>query len=268
MINKFVNLWELNLRGCTRLEEIPELPPRIGRLYVRDCVSLERISKLSNILERRESQMIEEMDLTNCWRLCQNLVQMANKEDDEVHADLFSRLLSSQQFKFTITFPVPRSGVPMWFSCQMDFKGHRRFEFCIETLAHFKWDNTGLALCVAIDQKLQDTSAVFSFEVCIHINEVLVSNLFPQHVDHVWLHYVPFLEMWRFGYMRPLPPFMCRVIIYQHSHSEASLNSVGVHLVMPPNEDVCMKLICSENLTSKFLGGEVYKVSFPSVKIS
>ncbi|XP_062019860.1 TMV resistance protein N-like [Rosa rugosa] len=246
-INKFVKLRELNLRGCRRLVEIPKLRPSISRLLLRDCVSLERILKLSNILERKESQiMIEEMDLTNCWRLCQNLVEMANEDDDEVDADLFSRLLSSQQFKFRITFPVPRSEVPKWFNCQMDFMGHRRFEFCIETLANFKWENTGLALCVAVDQKLQHTE----FEVHIHINEVRVSNLHTQRVEsaesnHVWLHYVPFHEMWRLGCMHPLPPFTCRVIIYPSYPSANPFKSCGVHLVMPPNEDVCMKLIRS-----------------------
>ncbi|PRQ23472.1 hypothetical protein RchiOBHm_Chr6g0261741 [Rosa chinensis] len=201
--------------------------------------------------------MIEEMDLTNCWRLCQNLAQMANKEDDEVDADLFSRLLSSQQFKFIITFPVPRSEVPKWFSCQMDSKGHQRFEFCIETLANFKWENTGLALCVAVDKKLQDTSAdtslPFYFDVYIHINKEEVSPIETQSVgsaesDHVWLQYVPFLEMWEVD-MRPLPPFKCRVIINQWKNSGACLKSCGIHLVMPPNEDVCMKLIRAENLT-------------------
>ncbi|XP_062023415.1 TMV resistance protein N-like [Rosa rugosa] len=265
IINKFVNLRDLKLSGCTRLVEIPELPPCIEMLDARDCISLERISKLSNILERKESQMVKKMDLTNCRRLCEKLVEMANEEDDEVDADLFSRLLSSQQFKFTITFPVPRSEVPKWFSCQMDFKGHPRFEFYIETLPNFKWDNTGLAFCVAFD-----TSLCCPFQVDIHINEVKLSplgiqyfnsTLLPQQVDsegsdHVWLQYVPFLEMWRFGYMRPLPPFTCRVIIF-HNH-KASFRSCGVHLVMPLNEDVCMKLIRAEN-TNKHPGDEVYK---------
>ncbi|PRQ24005.1 putative TIR domain, P-loop containing nucleoside triphosphate hydrolase [Rosa chinensis] len=251
-INEFLYLRELNLSGCTRLVEIPELPPSIRRLYVSDCVSLERISKLSNILERKESQMIEEMDLTNCWRLCQNLVQMANKDDDDkVHAELFSRLLSSQLSKFTITFPVPRSEVPKWFSCQMDFKGHHRFEFCIETLANFKWDYTGLALCVAVGQNLKPTAIVVNIHIktcnLLFFDHLSVSCLPRQWVysaesDHVWLHYVPFLEMWPFDYMRPLPPFTCRVIIQLESY-ESSVRSCGVHLVMPPNEDVCMKLI-------------------------
>ncbi|KAM5549044.1 hypothetical protein ABKV19_000454 [Rosa sericea] len=255
-INKFVNLWLLNLRGCRRLVEIPELPPSISWLDVSNCVSLERISKVSNILERKESQMIEAMNLTNCWRLCQNLVEMANKDDDEVHADLFSRLLSSQQSKFTITFPVPRSEVPKWFSCQMDSKGNRGFEFCIETLANFKWENTGLALCVAVDQKLRDWPLCY-FDVHIHINEVRVSILTQQLVDsaesnHVWLHYVPFLESC--VTMRPLPRFTCRVIIYDEY--ESSIKSCGVHLVMPPNEDVSMKLIRAENLTSELSDDE------------
>ncbi|XP_024163953.2 disease resistance protein RPV1 [Rosa chinensis] len=256
IINKFVNLWELNLIGCTRLVEIPELPPSIKTLNVTGCVSLERISKLSNILERKESQkMIEKMDLTNCRRLCQNLVEMANKDDeDEVHADLISRLLSSQQSEFTITFTVPRSEVPKWFSGQMDFMGHLRFEFYIETLANFKWDNAGLAVCVAVDQKLQDPWTGFMFY--IHINEVCVSIphskvVHSEESDHVWLHYVPFLEMWRFGYTLPLPPFTCQVIIYQQEHPRPPIKSCGVHLVMPPNEDVCMKLIRAENLSSE-----------------
>ncbi|PRQ23556.1 hypothetical protein RchiOBHm_Chr6g0262681 [Rosa chinensis] len=253
---------KLNLSGCRRLVEIPELPPSIKMLDVVDCVSLERISKLSNILERKESQiMIKVMDLTNCWRLCQNLVEMANKDDDEGDADLFSRLLSSQQSKFTIKFPVPRSEVPKWFSCLMDFKGYRQFEFCVETLANFKWDNTGLALCVAVDQNLHNPWT--EFEVCIHINEVSVCSMcgcrqwvHSREWDHVWLQYVPFLEMWRFGYMRPSPPFTCRVIIYT---SVSSFKICGVHLVMPPDEDVCMKLIRAENITSELSDDELEK---------
>ncbi|KAK9942290.1 hypothetical protein M0R45_007964 [Rubus argutus] len=264
-INKFVSLWKLNLSDCSRLVEIPKLPPRIHKLDVTNCISLERISKLSNILERKESQMIKKMDLTNCWKLCQNFVQMAEKEDvfvndHEVDADLFSLFLSSQRSEFTVTFPG-RTQVPKWFSCQMDFKGYQRFEFCIEILPNFKWVNTGLALCVAVDQKLQNTSTVCSFFVLIRINHEDVEYPYSrEHVDsegsdHVWLHYFPFREMHRVSYMRP-PPFMCRVIIFQRDSSEASLKSCGVHLVMPPNGDVCMKLSRAENLSNELPEGK------------
>ncbi|XP_050366682.1 TMV resistance protein N-like [Argentina anserina] len=245
-IKDFVNLRRLNLSDCRWLVEIPELPPGMVELDVRDCVSLQRISKLSNILERQESQMIKEMDLTNGWRLCQNLVEMANEEYDEAGAHFFCCLLSSQLSEFRIRFPVPRSEVPKWFTCQMDFKGHRGFEFLIETLPNFKWDSTGLALCVSVDNKR------LSFELYIYINEILVVSQEAGYVasDNVLVQYIPFHEMWQFDYRRPLPPFTCRLIISESYHLTQPLKSCGVHLVMPPNEDVCMQLICAENFHS------------------
>ncbi|KAL6198428.1 hypothetical protein ACLB2K_028217 [Fragaria x ananassa] len=257
-IMEFFYLSRLTLRGCTRLVEIPELPPLIRELDVSDCVSLERISKLSNILERKESQMIEKMDFTNCWRLSQHLLaeMAASKEDD----DLFSRLLCSQLFDFTIIFPVPRSKFPNWFSCQMDFMGHRRFEFWIEALPNFKWgNNTGLALCVALDRP-----HLFDFfDLLIYINEVRVlysgqGYYGTTELDHVWVGYISLAELWRCGYMRPLPPFTYRVVLHLHSFSSYfKFKSCGIHLIMPPNEDVCMKLIRAENLTSERFDDEV-----------
>ncbi|KAK9922726.1 hypothetical protein M0R45_031175 [Rubus argutus] len=253
---KFICLRQLYLGGCRNLVEIPQLPPHLKHLDAHDCVSLEKISNLSKILEREESQMIEAMDLSNCWRLIKELVQEANvlvNDDDYQTAEaLFSLFLSSQQSKITITFPGCE--VPAWFSCQMNFKGLHRFEFFIEILSNFKWENTGLALCVAVDPKLQSNSSRYwDFQVYIHINEVQVLRCTKTLVDstgsaHLWLHYIPSLEMWRLGYMRPLPPFRCRVNIYHSFDSRAHFKSCGVHLVMPPNEDVCMKLSRVENL--------------------
>ncbi|KAK9904402.1 hypothetical protein M0R45_000768 [Rubus argutus] len=267
-LSKFICVRQLYLGGCRNLVEIPQLPPHTKFLDVRDCVSLERISNLSKILEGEESQMIEAMDLSNCRRLIEELVKEANvivNDDYQAAEALFPLFLTSQQSKFTIRFPG--SEVPKWFSCQMDFKGSQLFEFCIEILENFKWENTGLALCVAVDQKLQNNSPICSFEVFIHINEVGVSRLLPQHVDsegsdHVWLHYIPFLEMWRpAGYKHPLPPFLCRVIISQCSYSKTPLKSCGVHLVMSPNENVCMKLSRADTLTTE-VSNHHYKVSY------
>ncbi|KAK9943827.1 hypothetical protein M0R45_009423 [Rubus argutus] len=195
----FKCLHNLKSMNFTNLVEIPQLPPHTKFLDVRDCVSLERISNLSKILEGEESQMIEAMDLSNCRRLIEELVKEANvivNDDYQAAEALFPLFLTSQQSKFTIRFPG--SEVPKWFSCQMDFKGSQLFEFCIEILENFKWENTGLALCVAVDQKLQNNS--------------------------------PFALL---------------------SYSKTPLKSCGVHLVMSPNENVCMKLSRADTLTTE-----------------
>ncbi|XP_004300842.1 PREDICTED: protein SUPPRESSOR OF npr1-1, CONSTITUTIVE 1-like [Fragaria vesca subsp. vesca] len=241
-IKELVNLSTLILRRCTRLVEIPELPPLITWLDASDCVSLERISKLSNILERKEPQMIRYLNLSNCWRLCQNLLaeMAASKEDD----DLFSRLLSSQLSEFSIIFPVPRSKILKWFSCQMNFMEHRRFEFWIEALPNFKWDNnTGLALCVTLDRGLV---SYWRWDLRIHINEAEVfCSQEPQYVDSresddVWVRYIPFTELRLNTY--PLSPFICRVAFLSY-YASGTFKTCGVHLIMPPNEDVCMRLL-------------------------
>jgi hypothetical protein len=41
-LNRFVGLEELYLNGCKQLEEIPELPPNIKKVYATGCTSLER----------------------------------------------------------------------------------------------------------------------------------------------------------------------------------------------------------------------------------
>ncbi|XP_024162414.2 disease resistance protein RUN1-like isoform X1 [Rosa chinensis] len=66
---------QIDLDGCKRLEEISEFPREIDGLFVNCCESLERISKLSKILEGKDSKMFGQLDLTTCWRLCDNLAR-------------------------------------------------------------------------------------------------------------------------------------------------------------------------------------------------
>ncbi|KAM5575987.1 hypothetical protein ABKV19_014755 [Rosa sericea] len=259
-LTKFINLEELSLRGCNRLQEVLELPPKLRVLDVSDCLSLERISKLSNIWKYRESQMFEWLDLTNCRRLRDNLVQEAETKgllvnyDHQVEADLFSLFLSSQKSEFGVVFPASLE-IPKWFSCQMDFKGNGQFEFDIQVLPNFKWENTGLALCVAAERTLCLGFQIFINEVLLPIeslhNHILLRGFnWGDDSAHVWLFYIPFdtIDMSPFGYQRPLAPFQCRVSIYQRLYpDEAPLKSCGVHLVMPPNEE-CMKLSHAWNL--------------------
>ncbi|XP_061989663.1 disease resistance-like protein CSA1 [Rosa rugosa] len=277
---KFIKLDELFLKGCKRLQEVSELPPCLKLLDVGGCVSLEKISKLSNfltfffidgaqrlsnILKHQKLQMFELLDLTNCWRLCHNLVQEAEKRgllvndnNHHVKADLFSLLLSSQKSPFSVLFP----GSPeflKWFPCQEDFKGSRPFEFHIQVLGNFTWQNTGLALCVACNEFIY-------WDFKIRINEEIMWSEFgtPSELNgayytggaRIWLHYIPFNRMSSTrssGYRRPLPPFECRVTIYEtrisRNHVPLKINC-GIYLVMPPNEE-CMKLCHAQNFTDR-----------------
>ncbi|XP_062029616.1 TMV resistance protein N-like [Rosa rugosa] len=249
-LTKFINLETLQLWDCKRLQEVPEFPPNLKNLDVGGCVSLERISKLSNILKHEESQMFEWLDLTDCWRLYDNLVQEAKKEglivsdDHQLEAILSSLFRYSQKYKFVVV--LPGYEIPKWFSCQMDFEGNTLFEFDIQVLPNFKWHNTGLALCVT-------SKKLTYWHFRIRFNGVLVwSNSADDYLSYeeadsacVWLQNIPFniMDMSRFDSGRPQPPFQCQVSIYQIFDPDVAhpLKSCGVHLVMPPNEE-CMKL--------------------------
>ncbi|RXH88173.1 hypothetical protein DVH24_042244 [Malus domestica] len=92
-ITRYISLRILYLHGCKRLEEIPELPPKVGWLDASGCVSLEGFSKLSNIMEPKELQMISWMDLSNCRRLFDNLARDGEKMKNKSVNDQASPLL-------------------------------------------------------------------------------------------------------------------------------------------------------------------------------
>ncbi|RXI06303.1 hypothetical protein DVH24_018345 [Malus domestica] len=98
-ISKFVNLERLNLRGCKRLRKTPQsLPPKLYKLYLDDCTSLEKISKLPPELHV--------LHLSNCFRLCGHGV-----------AKLENSLLnegSLRRSKLEVIYPG--NEVPKWFN--------------------------------------------------------------------------------------------------------------------------------------------------------
>ncbi|XP_008371625.2 TMV resistance protein N-like [Malus domestica] len=98
-ISKFVNLERLNLRGCKRLRKTPQaLPPKLYELYLDDCTSLEKISKLPPELHV--------LHLSNCFRLCGHGV-----------AKLENSLLnegSLRRSKLEVIYPG--NEVPKWFN--------------------------------------------------------------------------------------------------------------------------------------------------------
>ncbi|KAL6184840.1 hypothetical protein ACLB2K_046240 [Fragaria x ananassa] len=248
---KLIELKRLNLKECKNLQEVPELAPNLEILEVSGCVSLERISKLSSILKRQESQMFRFLDFSKCWRLYGNLVEEAEKEiallvndkiDNRHHhhegkADLLSLVLSSQKSEFGIVFSASDEMLE-WFSCRMGLEEDRvLYEYDIEVLPNFKWEDTGVTGLALCERHVQ-----FKFE--IRIDEVLVVTRHSVVSHGAWLQYIPFdgMDMSGFGYRRPVPPFRCRVSFHPDVYpGMGPPKSCGVHLVMPPYEE-CMKL--------------------------
>lgn len=233
-ISKFINLLELNLHGCARLCEIPELPPKVEFVDAGNCVSLCSFSILSRILEYKEAQMIRWLDLSNCQKLCDNLVHTAKMQNILMNqVALFSHFLSSQRSAFVVVFPG--SKVPKWFSCRKDLKDLDKCEFSIEIPRNFNWDNKGLALCVAVEF-IHNSSVICSLKAKIHINKVCIYEhdiyLDSTHIqsDHVWMYYIPFLAM-----MSQIRQFnhvdTCGVSFVRTSRGSVCLKSCGVHIV-------------------------------------
>ncbi|KAK9942153.1 hypothetical protein M0R45_007835 [Rubus argutus] len=247
-ISKFVSLHRLNLSGCKRLVEIPELPKKLASLDVGDCVALKVISKLSNILERKDSQMIGRMDLSNCQRLSDNLQDQVAKMkimllNDQVVDALFL-FLSSLQPEFDLVFPGAE--VPKWFSCRKENPRDTDFssEFCIEIPPNFNWENNGLAFSCCLENSIYEQSFTILSE--IHLDGVSTYKSssefdFDYHTgvkwqsNHVWVQYIPFRTILCFSYVKKsqLPPaeYRCRVKLTFCTGSP--VKSCGVHLVMP-----------------------------------
>ncbi|BBN68800.1 Putative disease resistance TIR-NBS-LRR class protein [Prunus dulcis] len=122
-ISKCVNLWSLDLRGCKRLVEIlVQLPASVEMINMTDCISLERFSTLSKILENEDMQGITHMDLSNCHRLCDNL---------ELDASKMAKILLNQMKMNERIISLPHSGseVPEWFTFGDDFDDYDENKF-------------------------------------------------------------------------------------------------------------------------------------------
>ncbi|CAL2278835.1 unnamed protein product [Prunus armeniaca] len=246
-INNFVNLDELWLVNCKRLREIPDLPQSLKILYVSDCISLERVSKLSNILERKESQMFMEMRLSNCWRLRNNLVRIAKKKNMFINqVNLFSLFLLSQQSFVTVEFPG--NGIPKWFSYRKDLKDLCECQFSIKTSRNFNWENKGIYFCAFLENtknRLQYhiKRSIREFAVDIYVNEICLDNIHSTMKESslVWLSYFPFHDlMWRMACTKRnvkrtwvMPPYLPTIQVHFVRVSKA-VKSCGVHPVMPP----------------------------------
>ncbi|KAK9910999.1 hypothetical protein M0R45_034929 [Rubus argutus] len=242
------DLWYLNLRGCKRLQEIPELPPKVQWLNAADCVQLESFAVLSNILKHKESEMIKCLVLSNCQRLCDSLALDVAKIGRNIlnEVSLCSLFLSCAQSEFEVVFPG--NEIPRWFSHhkELNFLGTSKLSF--EIPVSFKLRNKGLAICAAVavgtttpkeKNVMQSNLGNLTFTAKIDINgESTVARSFSfeakdMALAHVWLCYIPFIV---FAY-RQLPPFTCGVRVEHTSQGSVRCKSYGVHIVIPQDED-------------------------------
>ncbi|KAK9942308.1 hypothetical protein M0R45_007980 [Rubus argutus] len=271
----------VNLSNCRKLQEISAFPREIDCLIVRGCVSLERISKLTKILEGKESKMLCCIDLSYCERLCHNLVYNVAKMKTkmplsssssssldslgelaaeaqqilkEVEADqelkaLLSLFLSCRESEFQVVFPAS-APVPNWFTCRMDLKPKQfinGYKFCIEIPRYFKWENKGLALCA---QTWKDKKFFFQ-HLKVYVNDVCI-YYYKKEGDYFLRCALTELDgghVW--VYYIPFITLIKSLDAYESGYmccikfeSIAGINSCGVHVLMPEDdEEVSMQVV-------------------------
>ncbi|KAM5574635.1 hypothetical protein ABKV19_013868 [Rosa sericea] len=250
---------QVHLRDCRRLEEISEFPREIDSLDVSHCPSLESISKLSKILEGEDSKMFDQLDLTGCRRLCDNLARGVVSEV-EVDRRLFHvpkkrKKMTSSPFagtkelmgeaekltalltlffscpkseEFQVTFPA-RAPIPNWFTCRRLYRGliTKEHEFCIEIPQNSNWENKGLALCIQ--------SCFYVVTHFVYINGIEFDKKIMWG-DGVWVHYIPLLTVIRrFSECGMPPPDMFQVMFRFEDEmifdTTTLVGSWGVHLI-------------------------------------
>ncbi|XP_061990786.1 disease resistance protein RPV1-like isoform X2 [Rosa rugosa] len=168
-ISKFHELYYLNLAGCKRLRDISELPPNIQRIYLDDCVSLERFSKLSNILEQKDTPgLLEDMCLSNCNRLMDNLgmemhnvgMDMVSKMAKALPYQLAHAGLDQHLKRWNLILPsLQEIEVPNWFdggevdTSVLPLHG-TEYDICeilIKIPRNLKAERIGLVVCVVFE---------------------------------------------------------------------------------------------------------------------
>ncbi|KAM5582385.1 disease resistance protein RPV1-like [Rosa sericea] len=248
--------------------------PNLESLTLTGCSALCRVSKLSNILEGKESKMTPRMNLSHCYLLCFYLPRQFAKlkkknipEDISEVTALMSIFLSCWQSEFHVEFPG--SEIPEWFTCRKVFerfpwpkgvetKGLQVYNLRIEFPRNFKWENKGgLAFCAQGGVSMFQGSvfrffAIYINGVCIiEESEPLKDPWWGLSPDHVWMYYAPFDTIIKRLSEAGLPPPSTSICVvnfefeYKTSktsaipaeHSHLVKGSCGIHLVMPEVED-------------------------------
>ncbi|XP_024157595.1 disease resistance protein RUN1 [Rosa chinensis] len=249
----------VNLNNCNRLVEIAEIPRERYDLDASGCYRLQKISKLSNILEGKQSKSTPFMDLLNCYELSGNLARdvakvKKNLPDNSRSTALWFLVFSCRQSECQVFFNGPpyKFGIPEWFTWRRDFdmemEGLQGCEFRIDFPGNFKWDeDKGLAFCAqTVDNDHQRWAMRSCFRiVTIYINGVCITEVYLMTGWSVW-GYLPFdTIIERLSESGSPPPSVCLVKIEFKTRDVWSneikdegppMQSCGVHVVMPEDE--------------------------------
>ncbi|XP_042963020.1 disease resistance protein RPV1-like isoform X2 [Carya illinoinensis] len=107
-IKGFVALIELDLRDCTKLEEILELPPNIELVDAKGCNSLERFPEVSRILEFNGSHIksLQGIVLNGC---------------DKMHEKIWNYKVPNPSLWKGHATVLPKHEIPEWLWYQKEF---------------------------------------------------------------------------------------------------------------------------------------------------
>ncbi|XP_068317311.1 disease resistance protein RPV1-like isoform X2 [Pyrus communis] len=247
-ISKFVWLEGLDLRGCKRLREISELPPKIIWIDVGDCILLEIFPTLSEMIRGDgDMRLIRWMIMYGCQRLCEKLA---------LDVSMMASVLLHQagKCKEAINIILPGSEVPNWFSCRKDVRVTDpgcSCEIFIEIPRTFKWKNTALVFCAAF-KFMQNFSGLCFFYTKTEVNGVPIIDVdqdlaldpdldlaldpdldLIRDLAHVWLKYIPLSARIKSQVDEggdQSKPYLCRVTLRRYGGEGLLLNGYGVHL--------------------------------------
>ncbi|XP_004296293.1 PREDICTED: TMV resistance protein N-like [Fragaria vesca subsp. vesca] len=237
----------VDLMCCWNLVEIGEFPREIYGLDATRCQKLKRISKLSNMLEGKDTRMIPRMNLSHCSAMYRN------KRDSEAWGTVknlpynYSLFFSCRQSEYQVVFNYDY--VPEWFTCRMDVTnvGLQVCNFRIDFPGNFKWEDKGLAFCVpncywgthfsVLRIYINDVSIVDASEK----KHEFTFGLGGGFVWTVWLYYMPFDAIIKRLRESGLPPPSNCLVKFEFQIESIDFEvdrgrSCGVHVVMPEDE--------------------------------
>ncbi|PRQ24760.1 putative TIR domain, winged helix-turn-helix DNA-binding domain-containing protein [Rosa chinensis] len=244
-IIKFVNLHGLILRDCKRLREIPQLSPTITAINASGCKSLERFSKLSDILDHPNSLgWLEWSDLSECHKL---LFAM------DLDVEKMASILLNQHYDqgnnsyFESSVVLPGNNIPKWF----DFCKHptdpENCEFVIKLPPNFSGKNSRLALSAVFESTDgtltydYDDYEKHGFHVLVRINGAYIYDVHEHFLirpgsNHVWLQYVSLSDMRHWGPRWNEEQLLSKCQVEFRPSKPLSLKICGVQLVCHRNE--------------------------------